>query len=158
MSIGHKRNLEAVFKIMGEKGADIPALWSNIQDLIVKTMISGYAHLKFQYRSCQPENYRGDMCFEILGFDVIITEDMQPILLEINYTPSFSTDTPLDQNIKSSLIHDSMVLMGITKEFKETTVKARKECRDMRMMTGKKNKLTAEEKEEKRRENVKDRD
>ena len=41
--------------------------------------------------------------------------------------------------------------MGLTKEFKESTVKVRKECRDIRMMTGKKNKLTAEEKEEKRR-------
>ena len=83
---------------------------------------------------------------------------MQPILLEINYTPSFSTDTPLDLNIKSSLIHDTLVLMGLTKEFKESTVKFRKECRDIRMMTGKKNKLTAEEKEEKRREQVKEKD
>ena len=84
------------------------------------------------------------MCFELLGFDVIITEDVQPILLEINYTPSFSTDTPLDWNIKSSLIHDAIVLMGINKQFKEGTVKFRKECRDMRMMTGKKNKLSPE--------------
>lgn len=48
--------------------------------------------------------------------------------------------------------------MGTNKEFKDTTVRARKECRDVRMMTGKKNKLTAEEKEEKRREAVKERD
>lgn len=27
MSVGHKRNLDAVFKIMGDKGADIPELW-----------------------------------------------------------------------------------------------------------------------------------
>lgn len=78
--------------------------------------------------------------------------------MEINYTPSFSTDTPLDWNIKKSLIHDALVLMGVNKEFKESTVKARKECRDLRMMTGKKNKLTAEEKEERRREAVKGRD
>jgi hypothetical protein len=54
MSIGHKRNLEAVFKIMEEKGVDVKDLWVKIQDLIVKTIISGHAHLKFQYRSCQP--------------------------------------------------------------------------------------------------------
>ena len=81
MSIGHKRNLEAVFKIMKEKGADTDRLWTDIQDLIVKTLISGSSFLKFQYRSCQPENYRGDMCYELLGFDVIINEDLQPILL-----------------------------------------------------------------------------
>ena len=72
MSIGHKRNLQAVFKIMKEKGTDVDALWDKIKDLIVKTLISGGSHLKFQYRSCQPQNYRGDMCFELLGFDVII--------------------------------------------------------------------------------------
>ena len=94
------------------------------------------------------------MCFELLGFDVIITDDEQPILLEINYTPSFSTDTPLDWNIKSNLINDAITLMGINKEFKENTVKFRKDCRDIRMMTGKKTKLTAEEKEEKRKEMV----
>lgn len=98
------------------------------------------------------------MCFELLGFDVIINEDLQPIILEINYTPSFSTDTPLDFNIKKSLIHDALVLMGTNKEFKDVTVRARKECRDLRMMTGKKSKLTAEEKEERRREAVKERD
>ena len=27
MSVGHKRNLEAVFKIMGERGVDVPELW-----------------------------------------------------------------------------------------------------------------------------------
>jgi hypothetical protein len=48
--------------------------------------------------------------------------------------------------------------MGTNKEFKEGTVIARKECRDLRMMTGKKVKLTPEEKEERRREAVRDRD
>jgi hypothetical protein len=118
MGIGHKRSLEAVFKVMAEKGVNVDELKLKIQDIIVKTVISGLSHLKFQYRSTQPENYRGDMCFELLGFDVIITDDLQPIILEINYTPSFSTDTPLDWNIKKNLIKDALVLMGVTKEFK----------------------------------------
>lgn len=58
------------------------------------------------------------MCFEILGFDIMITEDLQPFLLEINYTPSFSTDTPLDQYIKHGLIQDTLTLMGTNKAFK----------------------------------------
>jgi D-alanine-D-alanine ligase-like ATP-grasp enzyme len=66
------------------------------------------------------------MCFEILGFDVIMNEDLEPFILEINYTPSFSTDTPLDLNIKKSLIHDALVLMGTNKEFKEKTILMRK--------------------------------
>ena len=98
------------------------------------------------------------MCFELLGFDIIINEDLQPFLLEINYTPSFSTDTPLDVLIKHGLIQDTLTLMGITKEFKEETVRARKECRDQRMRTGKKVKLTQEEKDQRRRECMRARD
>lgn len=44
-------------------------------------MISGLSHLRFQYRSCQLDNYRSDMCFEILGFDVILSEDLEPYIL-----------------------------------------------------------------------------
>jgi D-alanine-D-alanine ligase-like ATP-grasp enzyme len=55
------------------------------------------------------------MCFELLGFDVIINDDLQPFILEINYTPSFATETPLDWNIKKNLIHDTLVLMGVNR-------------------------------------------
>jgi tubulin polyglutamylase TTLL6/13 len=36
------------------------------------------------------------MCFEILGMDVLIDYKLKPYLLEVNHTPSFSTDTPFD--------------------------------------------------------------
>jgi hypothetical protein len=54
MSIGHKRSLEAVFKVMADKGVDVALLKQKIHQIIVKTIISGLSHLKFQYRSCQP--------------------------------------------------------------------------------------------------------
>jgi hypothetical protein len=57
---------------MKEKGVNVDELKVKIHDIIVKTLISGLSHLKFQYRSSQSENYRSDMCFELLGFDVII--------------------------------------------------------------------------------------
>ena len=48
------------------------------------------------------------MCFEILGFDILIDEKLKPWLIEINHTPSFSTDTPLDFKIKKDLIADTI--------------------------------------------------
>jgi tubulin polyglutamylase TTLL6/13 len=62
----------------------------------------------------QPNNVSNDMCFEILGFDFIIDSTGKVFLLEINHTPSFSTDTPLDELIKSNLIKDSLILMNVT--------------------------------------------
>lgn len=53
------------------------------------------------------------MCFEILGFDILIESNGKPYLLEVNHTPSFTTDTPLDANIKKNLIRDTIKLMNI---------------------------------------------
>lgn len=39
---------------MGEKGVNVTELKEKIHGIIVKTLISGLSHLKFQYRSCQP--------------------------------------------------------------------------------------------------------
>ena len=38
---------------------------------------------------------------------------MKPWLLEINHTPSFGTDTPLDCDIKKRAIHDALKIMNI---------------------------------------------
>jgi tubulin polyglutamylase TTLL6/13 len=41
---------------------------------------------------------------------------VEPVLLEVNHTPSFNTDTPLDTYIKQNLIQDTLVLMNINPE------------------------------------------
>jgi len=48
------------------------------------------------------------MCFEILGFDVLIDEKLKPWLIEINHAPSFATDTPLDFKMKKDVIADAI--------------------------------------------------
>jgi len=76
-------------------------------------VISVQPVLSHHYRTCQPENYSNNMCFEILGFDVI---------LEVNYTPSFTIDTPLDKLIKESLIRDTLILLNLSSKVKNDTV------------------------------------
>ena len=101
MDKGHKRSLSSFAKHMG---SDWDKIWRGTKDIIVKTLISSQPILKHHYRSCQPENYANNMCFEILGFDIIIDSHLNPMLLEVNYTPSFAIDTPLDKLIKENLI------------------------------------------------------
>ena len=110
------------------KGIGLPAheYWSSIKDIIVKTLISGQPHLKHEYRMAQPHNVVNNMCFEVLGFDFMIDDRNKVYLLEINYTPSFSTETPLDHLIKSNLIRDTLVLMNVTPNARNNALKLAK--------------------------------
>jgi len=47
---------------------------------------------------------------------------MDPILLEVNHTPSFATDTPLDKNIKKNLIKETLLLLNVTTETKKAKI------------------------------------
>lgn len=53
------------------------------------------------------------MSFEVFGFDIILDENLKPYLLEVNHTPSFTTDTPLDFQIKKNLILDTLILVNM---------------------------------------------
>ena len=45
-------------------------------------------------------------CFELYGYDVIIDNDLKPWLIEVNASPSLSSTTLIDKQLKGSLIHD----------------------------------------------------
>jgi len=74
------------------------------------------------------------MCFEILGFDILIDEKLKPWLIEINHSPSFGTDTPLDFKIKKDLIADTVQLLGLTHANKKRIVKKMKSSVKKRML------------------------
>lgn len=59
------------------------------------------------------------MCFHILGFDVMILDDLTPIVIQVNHTPSFQTGTPLDYQIKKKLIQDTLKLKMINSDTKK---------------------------------------
>lgn len=110
-----------MLKLLRELGQDVEAIMMRINDIIIKTFCSVQPVLQQNYRSTQSENFSNNMCFEVLGFDILIDHQcihatiqiVRPFLLEVNHTPSFSTDTPLDSHIKKALIRDTVRLMNI---------------------------------------------
>jgi tubulin polyglutamylase TTLL6/13 len=74
------------------------------------------------------------MCFEILGFDIILDKKCKPYLLEVNHSPSFNTDTPLDYLVKNDLIYDTMKLLGVSIEEKKLKLQQINEDKLSRLM------------------------
>lgn len=44
------------------------------------------------------------MCFQVLGFDIMIDKKFRPWLIEVNQSPSFGTDSSLDYKVKKAVL------------------------------------------------------
>lgn len=106
-----------------------------IKDLMIKTVIVGQPQIAHQYRSYQIEDYENSLCFEILGFDIMLDLNFKPHLLEVNHAPSFGTDSPLDEKIKGQVVYDTLNLLGLSQKRKrnyKTSTKLKADLRRMR--------------------------
>ena len=70
---------------LAEHGYDVNKLWADIDEVIIKTLISAQSVLKHNYRACFPNHYRGSACFEILGFDILLDRKLKPHVLEVKH-------------------------------------------------------------------------
>ena len=111
--VGHKRSLTSTLKLISEMGHDTVKLWEKIKDIIIKTLCAVQPSLAHTYKACQPDDPFNGMCFELLGFDIMLDHKLKPWLLEVNHSPSFTTDSPLDYKIKFEVISQALRLLNI---------------------------------------------
>uniref|UniRef100_A0A8V5HC29 Uncharacterized protein n=1 Tax=Melopsittacus undulatus TaxID=13146 RepID=A0A8V5HC29_MELUD len=112
-TMGSKRKLSTLNAWMMENGYNTTKLWEDVEDIIIKTLISAHPVLKHHYQSCFPSHTSGSACFEILGFDVLLDRRLKPWLLEVNHSPSFNTDSRLDREVKDALLCDTFNLINV---------------------------------------------
>lgn len=74
MSNGHKRSMSSVFHEIGKRGFNVENLKEKIYDVLVKTIILGQPLVSHQYKLAQPDDEYKNMCFHILGIDVMIND------------------------------------------------------------------------------------
>ncbi|XP_030095965.1 tubulin polyglutamylase TTLL5 isoform X2 [Serinus canaria] len=106
---GNKWSMSAMLRYLKQEGRDTAALMANVEDLIIKALVSAELSIASACKSFL--SHRGS-CFELYGFDVLIDDTLKPWLLEVNLSPSLACDAPLDLKIKASMLSDMFTLVG----------------------------------------------
>lgn len=132
-STGHKRSLKSMFEQLLKDGYEVEGIKGQIREIVVKTIMSCIPDLVHHYRTSQPSDLYNNMCFEILGFDILIDKAGKAWLLEVNHAPSFNSDTILDRKVKRALMHDTLKLLKCTNKEKLQIINAVKYIHDLRM-------------------------
>ncbi|MCP9264714.1 Tubulin polyglutamylase TTLL5 [Dirofilaria immitis] len=107
---GHKWTLGALLRKLQHNGIDTNLLMVRVEDVVLKTLFSVQGQIAAASKNVVAYS---KCCFELFGFDVLIDTDLKPWLLEVNLSPSLSCDTPLDLQLKSSLVCNVLTLAAV---------------------------------------------
>ena len=88
-----------------------------IKDIIIKSIISVYNIL---LEENDKQNLKDQGFYDLLGFDILITDDFIPKLIEINYTPTMEMFNNLEKKIKTNLFVETLNLIGIVPYSRKT--------------------------------------
>ena len=107
---GHKRSLQSLYTYLESLGKDPQRLRQQIEDIVVYTLLAGQPAILENYEVCQ-DSY--SVCFEVLGFDILLDAEAKPWLLEINHSPSFEADSALDWAVKVAVVQEALDLVRV---------------------------------------------
>ena len=117
---GHKRSLSSIFKSIELARQTDPEIisseecWQQLKELTVKTVIAGHNHIAHIQRTAKPQDIENQLCFQILGIDIFLDKKAKPWLIEVNQSPSFMTDSPLDHKVKKGVLVDGMRMLNLS--------------------------------------------
>lgn len=74
----------------------------------------------------------------------MIDKRFRPWLIEVNQSPSFATDSPLDYKIKKSVLQDTFRMLNLSMKKRERIIEEQKKQLEQRILTGKHKKMNPE--------------
>jgi tubulin polyglutamylase TTLL11 len=127
---GSKQTLESLYAELEQAGYSVETIKADIKVLIAKTLVGIHSGLSNHFNShLKVARVKKIKCFQIIGIDVLLTEDCKPWLLEINANPSLNTDyeveispgvtqslpSRLDHHVKAQVVEDALLIMRMKK-------------------------------------------
>ncbi|CAF3839944.1 unnamed protein product [Adineta steineri] len=106
---GHKWSLKALWAYLKKRDVDVADVIERIKDLVIKTIISADSYVNVLTKANVRRKFS---VHELFGFDVILDEQCKPYIVEVNISPSLHSNSPLDMNVKGSMISDLLNLSG----------------------------------------------
>ena len=108
-----------MWRRLKEKGIDIEKLKTDIEDVVIKTLVAAEEAILPQVNS-----------FELFGYDILIDENMKPWLIEVNASPAMACDFQVDKDIKYQLVEDTIRLVNPLSFDREALLEELKKKRD----------------------------
>lgn len=117
---GLRTDFASVMSYLKRQGYDTDLLWQRMKHTTALTLLA--TDPKISSISAGSVKFRGTT-FEILGFDFLVDEDMNPWILEVNHAPNLEPHTPLETELKRGMIRDALHLVDFAKAHSSTTNK-----------------------------------
>ncbi|CAK73860.1 unnamed protein product (macronuclear) [Paramecium tetraurelia] len=91
--------------LMTKYGQDkVQECFYNVQQLMIKSLLA-----------VQKIIINDKHCFELYGFDILFDSQLKPWLLEVNASPSMTSNTPIDFELKCGLLDDVFTIIDVEK-------------------------------------------
>lgn len=105
-----RTDFQTVMNILKDQGKDVDKIWDDIKEIVAKTFFSVERKVGYYVTTTVPYMSNG---FEILGFDILIDQNMKSWLIEVNHAPNLEPHTDLETKIKRSMIRDALQLVDV---------------------------------------------
>jgi len=94
-------------RLKREYDVNIDELWRKIDNVVVLTIIAAYSYLeKGEHWECPRIGY--SRCFQILGFDILLDQNLEPYVIEVNYRPSLEYHRGPERRMKVNMVAEAI--------------------------------------------------